>query len=70
MQFHNGFLNWMQTVYEDVQEMFTYFKKVNFVDIEHAYHKTVRKAHARLEIQECWTFTPYDWKQHFRTLNK
>ena len=55
---------------EDVQEMFAYFKKVEFAHIDHNYHKTVNKNHGRLEIRECWTFDPHQWCSHFRTLDK
>lgn len=57
-------------LHEDVQEMFTYFEKVGFVNIEHDYHKTVGKEHGRIEIRECWTFNPHEWSQYFRTLDK
>jgi predicted transposase YbfD/YdcC len=57
-------------LHEDVQEMFAYFKKISFADIEHDYHKTVEKGHGRLEIRECWTFNPHTWQEHFRTLDK
>lgn len=57
-------------LHEDVQEMFAYFDKVGFVDIDHSYHKTVEKDHGRIEIRECWTFNPHEWSQYFRTLNK
>jgi predicted transposase YbfD/YdcC len=57
-------------LHEDVQEMFAYFQKVGFVDIEHDYHKVVEKDHGRLEIRECWTFNPHEWSQYFRTLDK
>ena len=57
-------------LHEDVIEMFAYFEQVEFADIVHDYHKTVGKAHGRLEIRECWTFNPHEWKEYFRTLNK
>ncbi len=57
-------------LHEDVQEMFAYFDKVGFVDIDHDYHKTVEKDHGRIEIRECWTFNPHEWSQYFRTLDK
>jgi predicted transposase YbfD/YdcC len=57
-------------LHEDVQEMFAYFEKINFVEIEHDYHKTVEKGHGRIEIRECWAFNPHPWQEHFRTLNK
>ena len=57
-------------LYEDVQEMFAYFHKIDFADIEHDYHKTVDKGHGRIEVRECWTFNPHEWQEHFRTLDK
>ncbi len=46
-------------LHEDVQEMFAYFQKIDFADIEHDYHKTVDKGHGRIEIRECWFFSPH-----------
>lgn len=57
-------------LHEDVVEMFAYFEQIEFADITYDYHKTVGKGHGRLEIRECWTFNPYEWKQYFRTLDK
>lgn len=57
-------------LHEDVAEMFAYFEKVNFTNIDHDYHKTVNKDHGRLEIRECWVFNPHPWGQYFRTLDK
>ncbi|MCP4428700.1 MAG: ISAs1 family transposase, partial [Chloroflexi bacterium] len=57
-------------LHADVQEMFAYFEKIGFADIEHDYHKTVGKEHGRIEIRECWTFAPHEWAQYFRTLDK
>ncbi|NET73926.1 MAG: ISAs1 family transposase [Sphaerospermopsis sp. SIO1G2] len=57
-------------LHEDVVEMFDYFEKIDFANIDHEYHKTVNKDHGRLEIRECWTFNPHEWAQYFRTLDK
>lgn len=57
-------------LHEDVAEMFAYFEKIKFADIDHDYHKTVNKEHGRIEIRECWTFNPHEWAQYFRTLDK
>lgn len=57
-------------LHEDVEEMFAYFEKIKFADIDHDYHKTVNKEHGRIEIRECWTFNPHEWAQYFRTLDK
>lgn len=57
-------------LHQDVVEMFAYFEKIEFAQIEHDYHKTVHKAHGRIEIRECWTFNPYEWSSCFRTLDK
>ena len=57
-------------LHEDVAEMFAYFEKIEFANIAHDYHKTVSKGHGRLEIRECWTFSPHEWADCFRTLDK
>lgn len=57
-------------LHEDVQEMFAYFEKNEFADVEHDYHKTVGKEHGRVEVRECWTFNPHQWAPYFRTLDK
>lgn len=57
-------------LHEDVAEMFAYFEGIEFADIDHDYHKTVNKAHGRIEIRECWTFNPQEWAPYFRTLDK
>ena len=57
-------------LHEDVAEMFAYFEKIEFADIDHDYHKTVNKEHGRIEIRECWTFNPHEWAPYFRTLDK
>lgn len=57
-------------LHEDVSEMFAYFEKIEFADIEHDYHRTVDKGHGRLEIRQCWSFDPHQWGDYFRTLSK
>lgn len=57
-------------LFEDVQAMFAYFEQEEFADIAHDYHKTVDKGHGRIEIRECWAFTPHEWQTYFRTLDK
>ncbi|MCB8944370.1 MAG: ISAs1 family transposase [Ardenticatenaceae bacterium] len=57
-------------LYEDVQEMFAYFQKIDFVDVQHDYCQTVDKGHGRIEIRECWAFNPHEWQDYFRTLDK
>jgi len=57
-------------LHEDVTQMFAYFEKIDFVNIDHDYHRTVSKGHGRLEIRECWTFSPTKWTSYFRTLDK
>ncbi|MCP4427568.1 MAG: ISAs1 family transposase [Chloroflexi bacterium] len=57
-------------LHKGVQEMFAYFEKIDFAEIEHDYHKTVGKEHGRIEIRECWTFNPHEWSQYFRTFDK
>lgn len=56
-------------LHEDVKEMFAYFEKVAFVDIEHDYHQSVDKGHGRLEKRQCWVFDPQSWPAYFRTLD-
>lgn len=57
-------------LHEDVIEMFAYFEKSAFAEVDYDYHKTVNKGHGRLEIRECWTFNPHQWASYFRTLDK
>lgn len=57
-------------LHEDVVEMFAYFAKRDFAQVEYDYHKTVDKGHGRIEIRECWTFNPHQWARYFRTLDK
>lgn len=57
-------------LHDDTIEMFTYFEKIAFAHIEHSYSQTVSKGHGRIEIRECWSFSPEAWKVHFRTLEK
>lgn len=57
-------------LHDDVKEMFAYFEKVAFADIQHDYHQTVEKGHGRIEIRECWAFSPHEWQSCFRTLDK
>jgi len=57
-------------LHKDVAQMFAYFEKIEFADIEHDYHRTVDKGHGRLEIRECWSFDPRQWADYFRTLSK
>jgi len=57
-------------LHEDVTQMFAYFDKIDFADIEHDYDKSVNSGHGRIEIRECWTFNPHEWPDYFRTLQK
>lgn len=57
-------------LHEDVAEMFAYFEKIGFKDVPHAYHRQANKGHGRLEIRECWVFSPHDHAPYFRTLEK
>jgi len=55
---------------EDTQQMFTYFEQLTFADIPHSYDRQVSKGHGRLEVRECWTFSPQPFAEYFRTLDK
>jgi predicted transposase YbfD/YdcC len=57
-------------LHEDVAEMFTYFEKTDFKDVAHSYHRRVSSGHGRLEIRQCWVFSPHDYHLYFRTLDK
>ncbi len=43
------------TLHREVQESFTHAQATQFAGIAHDYHRTVDKAHGRLEIREYWT---------------
>lgn len=57
-------------LHEDSIEMFDYFEKIAFQNVEHTYTKTVNKGHGRVEIRECWSFNPDSWRDYFRTLDQ
>lgn len=57
-------------LHKDTQEMFQYFEKQQFTDIEHDYYRTVDSQHGRLEIRECWAVPIASWEEHFRTAHK
>ena len=57
-------------LHEDTQEMFAYLEKIDFAQVAHSYHRQVGKGHGRLEIRECWTFSPQESADYFRTLDK
>ena len=56
-------------LYEDVTDLFAYFHKIAFRDIPHSYHRQVSKGHGRVEVRQCWVFSPYAYAQYFRTLD-
>lgn len=56
-------------LHEDVAEMFAYFAKIGFQDVAHSYYRQVNKGHGRLEIRQCWLFSPHEYSQYFRTLD-
>ena len=57
-------------LHEDVAQMFAYFEKINFQDVPHTYWRQVNNGHGRLEIRQCWVFSPHEYEQYFRTLDK
>lgn len=57
-------------LHKDVIELFAYFEKIGFAEIDYDYYKTVGKEHGRIEIRECWTFNPHDWAHYFRTIDR
>jgi len=58
------------TMHEDCVDMFSYFEKIDFKDIDHSYKKTVNKGHGRVETRQCWSFDPAQWHAYFRTLDR
>ena len=57
-------------LFEDTVEMFAYFQKINFKEIDLSYHRTVNGGHGRVEIREAWAFSPHQHAQFFRTLDQ
>lgn len=57
-------------LHEDVAQMFAYFEKIAFKEVSHSYHRQVNDGHGRLEIRQCWVFSPQEYGQYFRTLDK
>lgn len=57
-------------LHEDVAQMFAYFEKIDFQDVPHTYWRQVNNGHGRLEIRQCWVFSPEEYGQYFRTLDK
>lgn len=57
-------------LHEDVAEMFAYFEKIGFNHVSHTYQRQVNTGHGRLEIRHCWVFSPHEYAQYFRTLDK
>ena len=54
-------------LYEDVQELFSYAEETEFADCD--YHKTVEKAHGRIDIRECWTISSPEYMPYLRNLS-
>lgn len=57
-------------LHEDVADMFAYFEKIGFKDVAHTYTRQVNDGHGRLEVRECWVFSPHEYAPYFRTLDK
>lgn len=57
-------------LHEDVADMFAYFEKIDFKGIPHTYQRQVSNGHGRLEIRQCWVFSPHEYAPYFRTLDK
>jgi predicted transposase YbfD/YdcC len=57
-------------LHHDVREMFAFFETSHFEDVTHTYHRQVSKGHGRLEIRECWVFSPHEHALYFRTLDR
>lgn len=53
-------------LYQDIQDLFAGCREVNFRDVPHDYHKTVNKAHGRIEIRECWTLSDPEFLDYLR----
>ncbi len=57
-------------LHEDTQLMFTYFEGIDFKDVPHSYHRQINGGHGRIETREAWVFSPSDYAEYFRTLDK
>jgi len=42
---------------EDVASLFKWAEKIDYVGLDHDYHRTINKGHDRIEIRECWTLS-------------
>lgn len=55
-------------LFEDVVDWFAYADQVKFTDMLHDYHKTVDKAHGRIEIRQCWVIADpvaFEYIRHY-----
>lgn len=53
---------------QDVIDWFAHADHVQFQNMHHDYHKTVNKAHGRIEIRECWVIDDpiaFDYIRHY-----
>lgn len=57
-------------LHDDVVDMFAYFERIAFKEVPHSYHRQVSNGHGRIEIRQCWVFSPHEYAQYFRTLDK
>jgi predicted transposase YbfD/YdcC len=57
-------------LHEDTQALFAYFQKIGFADINHSYHHQVNSGHGRIEIRDCWVFSPHEHADYLRGLDK
>lgn len=53
-------------LYQDVVDWFAHADQVDFADMVHDYHKTVEKAHGRIEIRQCWVIADPVAFEHIR----
>jgi len=58
------------TVFEDVIALFKDAKAINFLEVEHDYHRTVNKGHGRIEIRQCWTISDPEYLDYIRNRSK
>jgi predicted transposase YbfD/YdcC len=55
-------------LFQDVVDWFAYADQVDFTDMIHDYHKTVDKAHGRIEIRQCWVIADpvaFEYIRHY-----
>ena len=55
-------------LYTDTTQMFEYLVREEPSKLSYA--RTTSKGHGRIEVRECWTYSPQDYSEHFRTIDQ